>query len=287
MWSPAAGLLAPSADGIIDFFFLPDLLEQALARHRGEVAAVVIAPDYTYLRRETLARLAEIARSHEVLICCDDVKQGFRRRAGSEWPEATGRQADLYVFSKGLANGQRLSCVVGRRELLDHARNFTYTAYFDPVPIVAALATLREMERQSGHALLVARGLRLIERLRERFRAAELAAEVRGSGPLFQFVFADAALEDAFHRECLAGGLLLFEGDNQALSLAIDDREADALVDRIDAVCDRLRSAHGRRGGVIGPERWFGAAWNMIDGATDEVPVTDALAWIRREMGWP
>jgi glutamate-1-semialdehyde aminotransferase len=282
-WASADELLAPNARGIVDFYFAPALLEELLDRYRDQVALVMLSPDYVHLTHATLKRLADIARSRGVLLCCDDVKQGYRAVRASAFPKAVGYHADLYTFAKGLANGQRLSCLVGRSDVIAAAREFTYTAYFDTIPIVAALATLDEMERCNGYQRLVDCGARLSAGLREVARASGLPVDIYGDGPMLQIVGATEALDQLVHLNCAAAGLLLYEGDNQAVSLATAD-VIDGILDRFGSA---LQAASRQIGPVdvpgITPRRRFAAAFCMMDGATDAVPPEDALRWIAEE----
>lgn len=281
LWSSGSGWLQPNAHGVIDFYFIPELLEQVLARHRDQVALVMVSPDYVHLRPDTLASLVRLARERDVLFCSDDVKNGYRSTVASALPGLIGEAADLYTFSKGLANGHRLSCLVGRPELMRKARHMTYTAYFDPLPIAAALATLRHMRRERGYERLCACGAELARRLRVMIAAACLPIKVLGDGPLLQFVGASEMLDEALYEACGRHGLLLYSFDNQAVSLAVEDVLPELEV-RFGRVFDELAETFGGalRGLDVTPQRQFEAAFGMIDGATDAFPARDAIRWL-------
>ncbi|MGM9513288.1 aminotransferase class III-fold pyridoxal phosphate-dependent enzyme [Roseateles sp. DB2] len=282
-WDSATELLSPNAAGVVDFYFIPELLERALTQYRGQVALVMMSPDYVHMSPEGLARLASITRAHGVLLCCDDVKQGYRSTAASAFPKATGQHADLYTFAKGLANGQRLSCLVGLQALMRAAKEFTYTAYFDTLPIVASLATLAEMRRVNGYQALSRCGAQIAEGMREIVRRRELPIAIYGEGPMLQIVAATEAMDQVVYTHCAAAGLLLYEGDNQTPSLATAE-VLDELLERFDSA---LASA-AQQLGPIGPQpisdrRRFQAAFCMMDGATDQVPSDAVLHWLEEE----
>lgn len=282
MWRSGSGLLEPGPDGVIDFFFVPELLERALAQHRERVALVMFSPDYVYLQPQTLARIVDLARQAGVLVCCDDVKQGYRHAPASHLPAYAQRAADLYTFSKGLSNGARLSCLAGAAPLMASARSFTYTSYFDETPVVAARATLAVMKKRDLYARLAASGERLVERLNAILSG--LPITVCGRGSVFQFVCATDVVEQAFHRACFAAGVLVFEGDNQMLSAAYGNDVVAELLRRFERVAAALESH--RAACDISPQRRFDTAWTMIDGAPDFLALEDAVAGIRRQMGW-
>ncbi|MEM5331735.1 aminotransferase class III-fold pyridoxal phosphate-dependent enzyme [Paraburkholderia sp. JHI2823] len=282
-WVAASHLLEANASGIIDFYFVPELLEQILERHRGDVAMVILSPDYVHLQPDTLQRLAIIASREGVLLCCDDVKQGYRSMRASRFPKTVGFHADLYTFAKGLANGQRLSCLIGRSDLMAWAKEFTYTAYFDTIPIVAALATLDYMANNDGYQRLVRCGAALAAEMRGIVRRSKLPIEIYGDGPMLQIVAATQVMDQALYANCAAAGLLLYEGDNQAVSLATAD-----VFDELLQCFETGLAATSRQSGLIGPtsvspRRRFQAAFNMIDGATDIIPAGQAIQWLEEE----
>ena len=282
-WARASELLEANPSGIIDFYFVPELLERILQSHRGQVALVILSPDYVHLQPDTLRRLAEIARRDGVLLCCDDVKQGYRSVAASQFPKVVGFHADLYTFAKGLANGQRLSCLVGRSDVMASAEEFTYTAYFDTIPIVSALATLDYMAKYDGYHRLIQSGATLAAEMRNAVRRRELPIEIYGNGPMFQIVGATVAIDQSMYANCAESGLLLYEGDNQSVSLATAD-VLDELLQRFDAAL----IATARTLGPIDPapvalRRRFQAAFRMLDGATDAVSPQVAVQWVRED----
>jgi glutamate-1-semialdehyde aminotransferase len=282
-WVSADYLLQANASNVIDFYFVPELLERIFEQHCDQVALVILSPDYVHLQPDTLRRLAEIASREGVLLCCDDVKQGYRSVRASRFPKAAGFDADMYTFAKGLANGQRLSCLIGRSEVMALAREFTYTAYFDTIPIVAALATLNYMANHDGYQRLVQCGATLAAEMRNAVRKSELPIEVYGDGPMLQIVAATEAMDQMLYANLAAAGLLLYEGDNQAVSLATAD-VLDELLQRFETGL----AATSRQLGPIGlmpvnSRRYFQAAFNMMDGATDVIPAEQAIRWISEE----
>lgn len=282
-WASSDYLLEANSSGVIDFYFVPELLEQVLERYRGKTAMVILSPDYVHLHPNTLRRLAQIARHEGVLLCCDDVKQGYRSVRGSQFPGTVGFHADLYTFAKGLANGHRLSCLVGRPDVMAAAKEFTYTAYFDTIPIVAALATLDYMASHDGYQRLVQCGATLAAEMRNIVQRRELPIMIYGDGPMLQIVGATEALDQALYANCAVAGLLLYEGDNQAVSLATVD-VLDELLERFEKglTATSQRFARGDPAS-ISRQRRFQAAFRMIDGANDVVPVEEAIRWIKEE----
>ncbi|WP_166306462.1 aminotransferase class III-fold pyridoxal phosphate-dependent enzyme [Photorhabdus cinerea] len=282
LWASPPSFLAPNESGIIDFYFVPELLADVLDRYRGEVSMVMISPDYVHFKPETLQSLIRLAREHGVLFCSDEVKNGYRSVAGSALPSVTGEQADFYTFSKGLSNGQRLSCLVGTAEMMKKARHMTYTAYFDTLPIVAALATLKHMREERGYERLIACGATLAEKLRALIAQTELPIKVMGDGPLLQFISATQELDEAFYVTCAKQGLLLYHSDNQAISLATETVLAELEIRFKQVFSDLSHRFSGLCQTDVSIERQMEAAFNMIDGASDVMPTVETIHWLQR-----
>ncbi|MEC0244352.1 aminotransferase class III-fold pyridoxal phosphate-dependent enzyme [Paenibacillus chitinolyticus] len=285
MWRQQGPLLEPNEDGVIEFYFIPELLERALTAHKDQVALVIFSPDYTYLSASTMERILGICRAHGVLVCCDDVKQGYRHRQGSSLELVTTEKADMYVFSKGLSNGHRISCVVSSDEIMAETKEHTYTAYYQMLPILSSLETLKKMESGKGYDLIRSYGQTLTGNLKELFVQSSLPIEVNGSS-IFQLVFGDEELEEAFYREAFIQGLILFEGDNQSLSLCMDKDVQVDLIRRFANVTDVLSEQFKHlRGKEVTTEQTFRTAWNMIDGASDLLPYEKQLKLLDNLIG--
>lgn len=281
LWASPSGILEPNKSGVVDFYYVPELLAEILDRYRGQIAMVMVSPDYVHLRPETLKRLVQLAREHEVLYCSDDVKNGYRSVAGSALPVVTGEKADLYTFSKGLSNGQRLSCLVGAPEVIGKAKHMTYTSYFDPLPIAAALATLKHMGSEQGYERLAACGSTLADLLRELIEQSGVPMKIFGDGPLLQMIGATEALDEAFYSACARRGLLLYDYDNQAVSLATADVLPEVAARFKQVIGDLTESFGPYYGATVSAQRQLEAAFSMIDGITDSVPAEEALHWLQ------
>ena len=277
MWSASSQLLEPNADGVIDCYFIPGLCEEALRRYRDRIAVMMISPDYVHLSAATLRTLVDLTRGAGILICCDDVKQGYRHCPGSYLPTYAGRAADLYTFSKGLSNGYRVSAVVAPAGLAKHGQDFTHTACFDELGIVAARTTLTVMKRADQYSELARRASATLQRVRGALEVARVGVSLRHHGATFQFVCVNDAVEAAFHAACFDAGLLVYEGDNQMLSTAYDEDVLAELEARLAKAAAALPPSHER----ISPQRIMHTAWSMIDGAADELPQPVAVEFVQ------
>lgn len=237
-------------------------LERLLAAHPGEVAGVlmepimcnsgVIMPAPGYLER-----VRELCTRHGVVLIFDEVITGFRVYLGGA-QALLGVTPDLAVFGKALANGFPLSCVGGRREIMDlitdgrvvHAGTFNG----NPLGVAAALATIDELARDGGAAYrrLTATGTRLMRGIREAAAAKGTPVLVQGPGPVFYMWFTDqAAITDypssarvsrepyaRFAAAMLARGVRVIPGGRWYVTLSHTDADIDQTLKTMAAALD-------------------------------------------------
>jgi len=252
--SAAHVLVAPWNDGAA--------LERLLAARGSEVAGVLMepimcnsgaimpAPGY-------LERVRELCTRHGVVLIFDEVITGFRVHLGGA-QALLGVTPDLAVFGKALANGFPLSCVGGRREIMDlmstgkvfHGGTFNG----NPLGVASALATLDELARDDGAAFhrLTATGQRLMRGIREVATAKGTPVLVQGPGPVFYMWFTDqSAITDyrssarvsrepyaRFAAAMLARGVRLIPGGRWYVTASHTDADIDQTLKTMAAALD-------------------------------------------------
>ncbi len=137
-------------------------LERLIRQYRGEVAGVIVTAFHHPAFADSelpapgfLAGVQAACRREGIVLILDDVRSGFRLHLGGSH-RFFGFEPDLICFSKALANGYPLSAALGRRELQRAAGRVFLTGSFwnNAVPMAAALATLRILERDDVPAQL-------------------------------------------------------------------------------------------------------------------------------------
>jgi adenosylmethionine-8-amino-7-oxononanoate aminotransferase len=130
-----------------------ELLDQALTRHRGEVAAVIIEPlvqgagGMQMHSPEELEAIIQVARAHNVLFVADEVMTGFGR-TGTLWAfQQAGIAPDLVCLAKGITGGVLPLAatmvapeVVAAFDTPDRAKTFFHGHSFTANPITCAAA---------------------------------------------------------------------------------------------------------------------------------------------------
>jgi glutamate-1-semialdehyde 2,1-aminomutase len=235
-----------------------DLLAQAFARNKGEIAAVIMEPVMvnggpTPPALGYLEGARDLCRVNGALFICDEVITGFR--AGLRG--AQGRycvDADLAIYAKAVAAGFPLAMVGGRREVMDTLFNKgvmhggTYNGNVQST--AAALATLDVLEADEGavYLELERRGTRLMQGLANSASKHGVAMRVQGLPAIFQTFFTagpppnnyrEAAACDrdkavAFHRALQEEGVRVNQQAKWFLSTAHDDAVIDETLEAAD-----------------------------------------------------
>ncbi len=222
-------------------------LNAAVAEAGEDLAAIVVSAF-----RHDLAvpqELPEAGFAKAVRAACDetggvmivdDVRAGFRLNMGGSW-EVLGIRPDMSAFSKAIANGHALSAVTGTDRFREAANSVFVTGsfWYSGAQMAAAVATINELNRIDGPALMQRAGQRLRDGLDE--QATRHGFELHQTGPcampLVQFVGDDkqASLGDAFCGEALRRGVYLHHKHNMFLSTAHTDAEIDRALDATDS----------------------------------------------------
>ena len=197
-----------------------EMLEDLLKAHRNDVACIMMEPMRTELPPPGyLDGVRDLATKYGVVLIFDEVSSGFRIALGGV-QEYTGVVPDLSVFAKAISNGYPMAAVVGKREVMEPAsRMFISSAYWDdPIGTVAALTTLRELERRDAVTHFERVGASFKERINRAAREAGLAAECVGvaAHPGIRFEVEDAEtarkVTTLFIQENARRGLILSTG---------------------------------------------------------------------------
>ena len=145
---------------------------EMVARHAGELAAVVVEPlvqgaaGIQVADPTEVARLGEACREHGVLLVCDEVATGFGRTGTLFASEQCALRPDLLVLGKGITGGYLpLAATV--------AADHVYEAFLGPD---LSERTLYHGHSYSGNALAAAVALRHLRLLEERDVLANVRA---------------------------------------------------------------------------------------------------------------
>ncbi len=168
-----------------------DALEEVLARHSGEIAAIIFEPvqgegGFIPAPESWMQGVAALAKAHDVVLIADEIQTGFGRTGRWFAVEHAGIEPDLVVTAKSLAGGMPLGAVTGRAELMDApcVGGLGGTFGGNPVSCAAALAVIHVM-RSEG---IIGRAVEIGELIQDRFdtwqQELPIIGDVRGLGAM-------------------------------------------------------------------------------------------------------
>ncbi len=273
----APGIPASAVADMLVFRYNQPQSLAAIARHAGELAAVLIepprsrTPDIQPL--EFLRELRRLTEQHGTLLIFDEIVTGFRTHPG-------GAQAifdihpDLVTYGKTLAGGMPIGVVAGKAaymgaidggawrygddsvpqvDMTYHAGTFCKHPYTMPV----AKAVLEHL-KAAGPALqegLNRRTAELVATLNDFFAAEDYPLKVVSFGSLFRFTFPSSLrLAELFYYHLLEHGVYIWEGRNCFLSTAHTGDDVAQVIAAVKASVAALRA-----GDVLPPAGGGGA----------------------------
>lgn len=177
------------------------LLEERVQRQGDEIAAVIMEPVMCNTGcippvAGYLEGAREICSRHGIVLIFDEVITGFRLGLGGA-QGYFGVTPDLATFGKAMASGFTLSCLAGRRDMMELIAlgrvNHSGTFNSNVTAMAAACATLEELERDDGrvYGRLFDLGQSLMEGIRALAQRKGSEVLVQGPGPMFHVAFSD------------------------------------------------------------------------------------------------
>ncbi len=233
-----------------------DQVADLLARHAGDVAAIVVTPVGHEFDRQLetpadgfLQGLRALADAHTAVLVFDEVRTGFRVANGGA-QELYGVTPDLAALGKGMANGYAIAALVGRRAVMMAARDvFVSSTYFpNSLEMVAACATLDLLVREGVAAAIEARGAQLQRATRALIDRHGVPASA-SPYPQMPFVHFDPALgerqaewRDRFYRHAIRARVFAHPRHHGFVAFRHGDEDVARVLQAFDegfAACRR------------------------------------------------
>jgi glutamate-1-semialdehyde 2,1-aminomutase len=244
-----------------------DNFRRAMARHRGEFAAILmepvmynagcILPDKSFVQ---LVR-EEASKDGAVLIF-DEVLSGFRMAPGGG-QEYVGVTPDITCLSKAVGGGVPLSAIAGKQFVMDGLTPVgktvvtgTYTGHL--MTVMGALAALEELRKPDFYPRLNRISNRFYAAFNEILRRRKIKAIVQGLGARFGIFFGmeetpimdfrkvvvrfDSEMDKKFVRLAFERGLYFRDPGHRIVPIhhgitsAHDDEIIDETLNRLDDV---------------------------------------------------
>jgi len=219
-------------------------ISQLFDEYKGQIAAVMIACDYADIEKghAFYPFLRKITKENDALLICDEIVMGMRIAYGGAH-EYFGFTPDLFVLSKGIANGMPLSVYAGRAEVMnvcDRAGGAVISSTFagELLSLAAAKACFEIYRRENVIGHLWRQGKRMKDGLNGIFNRKGLSVEVKSLDPVTAFVFGNHSLAEPFYRAAYRNGVALYGISYVNFSHKEDD--INEAIDRINRACEEI-----------------------------------------------
>ncbi|MDH3643411.1 MAG: aminotransferase class III-fold pyridoxal phosphate-dependent enzyme [Gammaproteobacteria bacterium] len=225
-----------------------DQLRNLLKRHAGRVAGIILTPIGHNFDRQIeppaqgfLQGVRALADDHDVVLCFDEVRTGFRVHAGGA-QALYGVTPDLTALGKAMSNGYAVTALVGKASVMASAGStFISSTYFpNGMEMAAALATLTILERESVLNAIEARGRRLAVDLEQIVRQQSLPVTL-SPYPQMPFLHFDDDLatgqperRDRFYATLAEHGVFAHPRHHGFLCWRHSDDDVDRLLGAVD-----------------------------------------------------
>lgn len=193
-------------------------LKAIFEKYPGQIAAVTLEPVHSTLPKPGfLEDVKKLAHEQGAVLVFDELVTGFRLGMGGA-ASYFGVEPDLACYGKAISNGEPLSVLAGKREVMQtlDASNiffsFTYAGYLPSLR--AALATLDVMKKEKVHATLRRQGEKVLRGYNALAREHDVPTVAAGVSPIIGFMFKDEKgndnlpLKSLFLQECAKEGVL-------------------------------------------------------------------------------
>lgn len=210
-----------------------EALDRVLSSHRDDFAAVIMEPfNFVWPHEGYLEGVRDIAHRHGAVLIFDEICTGFHLGLGGA-QTMFGVTPDLATFGKAMGNGYPISCVVGRRDIMqlfDEAFvSFTFAG--DVAAFAACLKVLDILEHSDAYPRMTAAGVALRDGARVMADESGLRARFAAAGHphwlLLQFHGEDggedATLRALWIQEVTRRGVLVISTHNICAALGSAD----------------------------------------------------------------
>jgi glutamate-1-semialdehyde aminotransferase len=175
-----------------------DQLEQLMAEHGDDTAAVIMTPFGHPNHQEMqvpapgfLEGAKEIAHRYGAVLIYDEIRTGFRVSMGGA-QKYYNVTPDISVLGKAIANGYPISVVTGKKEIMMAAahRLFISSTFFpNSDAFVAALKTIEILERDQVLEDIWQKGETFMAGIQRAIDTHEVGAKLTGIPPMFYITF--------------------------------------------------------------------------------------------------
>jgi glutamate-1-semialdehyde 2,1-aminomutase len=182
-----------------------EAVEEALERHRAEVAAVIVEPVVGNMgtvppAKGFLQKVRKLTREHGALLIFDEVITGFRLAFGGA-QSLFGIRPDLTCFGKIIGGGLPVGAYGGNREIMKWIapEGPVYqagTLSGNPLAVSAGIAVLNHLRREGVYRKLERTSAGLVDGLSVAARETGTPVQINRAGSMFTVFFTGSPVRD-------------------------------------------------------------------------------------------
>ncbi len=175
-----------------------DQLEQLMAEHGSDTAAIIMTPFGHPNHQEMqipepgfLEGVKDIAHKYGAVLIYDEIRTGFRVSMGGA-QKYYGVTPDISVLGKAIANGYPISVVTGKKEIMmaaSHKLFISSTFFPNSDAFVAALKTIEILERDKVLEDIWQKGKAFMAQIQQAIDTHGVGAKLTGIPPMFYITF--------------------------------------------------------------------------------------------------
>jgi len=139
-----------------------------------------------------LQNVRKLANKFNKILIFDECSTGFRETFGGIYKKY-GVEPDMVIYGKALGNGYPISCVVGKKEIMDTKRKtfISSTFWTERIGPAAALETLKIMEREKSWKIISKIGKKVKKNWQKLSLKYKIPLTIQGIPALTNFYFND------------------------------------------------------------------------------------------------
>ncbi len=136
-----------------------------------------------------LKKIRKLCDRKKIILIFDECTSGFRQTFGG-LHKIYGVNPDMAWFGKAMGNGYSIAAIIGKREIMDHAQDtfMSSTFWTERSGPVAALETLKQMEKIKSWKIITKKGLKIQKNWKLLAERNNLKINVMGIPALSSFI---------------------------------------------------------------------------------------------------
>ncbi len=166
-------------------------LERIIKQNKNKVAAIIMEPLRNFIPKNNFLKKVKIlAKKNKIILIFDEITSGFRLCPGGAH-KILKVNPDMAIFGKAIGNGYPISCIIGKKKIMNHFQNsfISSTAWTERTGAVAANATIEKYIKKKVHIKINKLGGLIKNKLNDISKKYNLPVTLFGYDSIIVFIF--------------------------------------------------------------------------------------------------